>query len=114
MADKKSASKKAAPKTAAKAPAKSAKAPGKPAVPREAAKPSAAEAKAGQAHEKDVERKLEKAEHQHQDPRGAKHQHNPAAQGHGMDPRKDQGAIKDRGAGRVNKVVNWFRRGRGR
>jgi hypothetical protein len=91
----KTASKKAAPK---KAPAKKA-----------AAKKTGQEARA-----KAVERKLAQAEHQHQDPRGPAHQPNPAAQAHGNDPRKDQGAIKNRGVPRMNKIVNWFRRGQGR
>ncbi|MCA1811680.1 MAG: hypothetical protein LC623_06675 [Halobacteriales archaeon] len=102
-------------KTASKKAAKAApkKAPAKKAAAKRAA-PPAASAQGQEAHAKAVERKLAQAEHQHQDPRGPAHQSNPAAQAHGNDPRKDQGAIKNRGVPRMNKIVNWFRRGQGR
>jgi hypothetical protein len=106
----KTASKKAAPKGAAKA---APKAPAKKAAAKKTA-PPAASVQGQEARAKAVERKLAQAEHQHQDPRGPAHQPNPAAQAHGNDPRKDQGAIKNRGVPRMNKIVNWFRRGQGR
>lgn len=101
------AKKAAAPKKAAPKKASTKKAAPGPATP--APSPAAAAS-----HAKDIEKQMEKAEHKHQDPRGATHAHNPAPNAPGVDPRKDQGAIKNRAAGRVNKVVNWFRRGRGR
>jgi hypothetical protein len=104
----KTARKTTAPK-AASAPKKAAKKAAPKAAAPKAAKPSP---DAGQAHAKAVERQLEKAEHQHQDPRGPAHQANPAAQAHGSDPRKD--TMKTRGVPRMNKIVNWFRRGKGR
>jgi hypothetical protein len=96
--------------TPTKAASKPAPRAAKPA-PKKAAKPPAS-GPAAIARERGVERQLEKAEHAHQDPRGPAHQHNPAAEAHGSDPRKD--TIKTRGVPRMNKVVNWFRRGKGR
>jgi hypothetical protein len=103
----KPAGKTAAPKAAGTKKAAPKKASAKKAPPKKAAAPAP-----DIAHAKAVERKLEKAEHQHQDPRGPAHQANPAAQAHGSDPRKD--TIKTRGTPRMNKIVNWFRRGKGR
>ncbi|MEA3202347.1 MAG: hypothetical protein QOI63_13 [Thermoplasmata archaeon] len=103
----KSASKKAAPKAAVK----KAATPKKAAPKKAAAKPASAADAA--AHAKDVERQVAKAEHQHQDPRGGAG--TPSASAHPqIDPRHQGGLSKDRAAGRVNKVVNWFRRGKGR
>ena len=99
------ASKKAAPKKAAGAPKKAA---AKKAAPKKAASPAT---EAG--HAKAVERTLEKAEHQHQDPRGGASAAHPSAHPQ-IDPRHQGGLSKDRAAGRVNRVVNWFRRGKGR
>ena len=105
-----------APKAAAKkAPAK--KAAAKPAAPKKAAAKKAAPAPAAPdaevAHAKAVERQVAKAEHQHQDPRGGPAGPHPSAHPQ-IDPRHQGGLSKDRAAGRVNKVVNWFRRGKGR
>jgi len=116
-------SKQAAPKAAAKKAAPAAAKPAaKKAAPKKAAAkatpkvaPKAPDVAAQESHAKEVERHTAKAEHQHQDPRGGgEHPSNKHLHSLGTDPRKDQGAIKDRSAGRVNKVVNWFRRGKGR
>lgn len=108
------APKKAAPKAAKTAPAapKKAAKSAKKAAPAAPAAPDPAKAEA--LHAKDVERKVAAAEHQHQDPRGSPHAHNPSPTAHGNNPRADQGAIKNRGVPRMNKIVNWFRRGAGR
>jgi hypothetical protein len=110
------ATKKAAPKSAAKKAAPKTTAGSKKAAPKKAAAPAPAAPSPADAaaHAKSVEKQMEKAEHQHQDPRGPAHSHNPAAQAHNADPRKDTGSMKTRGAPRMNKIVNWFRRGKGR
>lgn len=107
-----SARKTAAPKAAT--PKKAAKKAASKKAPSARPGPGEAKAAAAQAHAKAVERRTERAEHQHQDPRGPAHHHNPAPSALGVDPRKDQGAIKTRGVPRMNKIVNWFRRGQGR
>src|SRR5438045_4898372 len=97
----KPAGKTAAPKAAAKAAAPKKAASKKAATSKSAPKKAATPASTA-AHTKTVEREIEKADHQHQDPRGPAHQHNPAAQAHGSDPRKD--TIKTRGVPRMNKI----------
>lgn len=103
MASKPAGGKSATPKKAA---------PGKPAAPRKAG--AADPAAQRQARAKAVDRQMEKVEHQHQDPRGVAQNGYNAPGAPAVDPRTDQAPRKNRTVPRLDKVVNWFRRGRGR
>ncbi|HEX2066231.1 MAG TPA: hypothetical protein VHI93_05395 [Candidatus Thermoplasmatota archaeon] len=87
-------------------------APGKAPAPKERSAPDPIAQR--QARARAVDRQLEKAEHQHQDPRGLAQNGFNAPGAPAVDPRTDQAPRKNRAVPRLDKVVNWFRRGRGR
>jgi hypothetical protein len=98
-AAKKAAPKKSAPKAATR------KAPAKAAPTVRHPDPHVAE----EAHRAEAMRKIEAAEHEHQDPRGTAARFDRHSREH-KDPRKVQDSIKSRGIPRLNPIVNWFRR----
>ncbi|HLF15907.1 MAG TPA: hypothetical protein VI796_00520 [Candidatus Thermoplasmatota archaeon] len=54
------------------------------------------------------------AEHAHQDPRGGGSSIDPKAKSHVNTRNLNYGEAKVKQVGRMDRVVNWFRRGRGR
>jgi hypothetical protein len=83
------------------------------------AKPASAKPKGGKAaapsrletaRKARLAKAMDAAEHEHRDPR-AEHQDPHFAKSHGLPVgMQNQGNLKARGAGRMNVVVNWFRR----